>query len=78
MVEQDLIISRTLVDLFNHQVIKNLDEKRLNKDFQIDMYPLLPHTMNWDFDKTFDFVQNHVVAKLAGANLGNFKTSIRD
>ncbi len=43
---------------------KNMEMKRLNIDFQVDMNILLPHQTNWNFDEAFDFVQNHVINKL--------------
>jgi len=43
---------------------KNMEEKRLNKDFQIDMNILLPHRTNWNFDEAFDFIQNHIISQL--------------
>lgn len=43
---------------------KNMETKRLNMDFQVDMNILLPHQTNWNFDEAFDFVQNHVISKL--------------
>lgn len=43
---------------------KNMEMKRLNIDFQVDINILLPHQTNWNFDEAFDFVQNHVISKL--------------
>lgn len=43
---------------------KNMETKRLNKDFQIDMEVLLPHQMNWNFDEAFDYVQNNIVGQI--------------
>lgn len=47
-------------DLFR----KNLELKKLNRDFQVDMNVLLPHQTNWNFDAAFDFVQSQIVAQL--------------
>lgn len=47
-------------DLFHN----NMQLKRLNKDFQIDMNILLPHTIQWNFDDAFAFVQNSIISKL--------------
>lgn len=52
-----LVISRELFQ-------KNLETKRLNKDFQIDMNVLLPHNINWNFEVAFEFIQKHVISQL--------------
>ncbi len=44
--------------------LKNLDLKRLNRDFQTDMDALLPPQIEWDFDEAFNYVQKQIVAKL--------------
>ena len=49
-------------DLF-HQ---NMLQKRLNKDFQVDMNVLLPDQTRWEFDDAFEFVLNNVVSMLDG------------
>ena len=43
---------------------KNMEIKKLNRDFQIDMNALLPREAGWNFDAAFDFVQNQVVSKI--------------
>ena len=43
---------------------KNLEMKRLNKDFQVDMHVLLPHQTNWNFDEAFEFVQDQIISQL--------------
>lgn len=43
---------------------KNLDLKKLNKDFQTDMNVLLSPAVNWNFDEAFDFVQNNIISKI--------------
>lgn len=43
---------------------KNIELKRLNKDFQIDMNILLPHQVRWSFDEAFDFVQTHIISQI--------------
>lgn len=40
----------------------NMIQKRLNKDFQVDMNVLLPHQTLWDFDEAFEFVLKNVVS----------------
>lgn len=42
----------------------NMQLKKLNRDFQVDMNALLPHKTQWDFEEAFDFVHNHVINKL--------------
>ena len=49
-----LIISKELFQ-------KNLELKKLNKDFQSDMKVLLSHQTYWDFDEAFNFVQNNII-----------------
>jgi hypothetical protein len=43
---------------------KNLDAKRLNRDFNIDMNTLLPHQIKWVFDEAFDYVQKYIVSRI--------------
>ena len=43
---------------------KNLEVKKLNKDFQMDMYVLLPTKAQWDFDNAYEFVQDRIISKL--------------
>lgn len=40
----------------------NMIQKRLNKDFQVDMNVLLPHQTHWNFDEAFEFVLKNVVS----------------
>lgn len=47
-------------ELFN----KNMEMKRLNRDFQTDMNVLLPHNTHWNFDEAFDFVKNRIISQL--------------
>ena len=59
-------------DLF----LKNLELKRLNKDFQLDMNILLPHQpppynvpfipnqTNWNFDEAFEYVKSEIVNRI--------------
>jgi len=44
--------------------LKNLELKRKNKGFQIDMNVLLPSKIDWNFDEAFDFVKNNIVSKI--------------
>lgn len=43
---------------------KNMEEKKLNKDFQIDMNVLLPDNSQWNFEEAYDFVQNNVIEQI--------------
>lgn len=43
---------------------KNMELKRLNKDFRIDMNVLLPHQIEWDFDTAFNFIQSRIITQL--------------
>lgn len=54
----EIIISK---ELFK----KNLDDKRLNRDFNIDMNVLLPNQIKWVFDEAFDYVQKHVISRIS-------------
>lgn len=42
----------------------NLDLKKLNRDFRVDMDVLLPYKIEWDFDEAFEFVLGKIVQKL--------------
>lgn len=42
----------------------NLASKRRNRDFQIDMYVLLPDKIGWDFEVAYDFVQHYFISQL--------------
>jgi len=46
------------------QFMKNLDLKKKNKDFQIDMNVLLPSELNWNFEEAFEFVTNNIISRL--------------
>lgn len=45
---------------------KNLAMKRDHKDFRLDMRPLLPSTLEWDFDKAYDLVLRNVISRIKG------------
>ena len=58
-------------DLF----LKNLELKRLNKDFQLDMNILLPHQptpysvpfpnqTNWNFEEAFEYVKSEIINRI--------------
>lgn len=43
---------------------KNMDLKKLNKDFQTDMNVLLSPTIDWNFDEALDFVQKNIISRI--------------
>jgi len=43
---------------------KNLELKRKNRDFCIDMDALLPGNINWNFEEAYDFVKNKIINRL--------------
>ncbi len=75
--EQKLVDKNQVIDVFQKYCAnegitisgelfqKNLEIKRLNKDFQVDMNILLPHQTSWNFNEAFDFVQNHIISQLS-------------
>ena len=54
---EGIVISKELFE-------KNLEMKRQNRDFQVDMNVLLPPQINWHFDEAFDLVRDQVSRKL--------------
>ncbi len=57
--------------------LKNLELKRLNKDFQLDMNILLPQggfpygfpitfdePTNWNFDEAFEYVTSEIINRI--------------
>ena len=46
------------------EFIKNLELKKDNQDFQLDMDFLLPQYRDWDYKKAYHFVIENVIAKL--------------
>lgn len=43
---------------------KNMELKRTNNDFQFDMEVLLPHSIQWDFHKAFEYVQSAIISRI--------------
>ena len=63
-VEQDLVISRALVELFSRQPIaEGLGVSRR----AADMKPLLASGCQWNFDHSISLVWNEQLSKLPGA-----------
>ncbi len=44
------------LDISKSDFLSNLEIKRKHQDFRVDMHPLLPHYISWDFDKAYGFV----------------------
>jgi predicted nucleotidyltransferase component of viral defense system len=42
----------------------NLDLKKLNRDFRVDMDALLPYKIEWNFDEAFEFVQKEIIGRI--------------
>ena len=43
---------------------QNIELKKQNKDFQVDMNVLLSSKLNWNFEEAFGFVVDNIVNKL--------------
>ncbi|AVP87930.1 hypothetical protein phytr_10020 [Candidatus Phycorickettsia trachydisci] len=41
--------------------LKNMELKKLNEDFRVDMKTLLPLNIKWDFEVSFNFVINKII-----------------
>ncbi|MBI2792839.1 MAG: nucleotidyl transferase AbiEii/AbiGii toxin family protein [Gammaproteobacteria bacterium] len=73
---QNLINIDRVIDIFQQyctndglkvsgeQFKQNLELKKKNKDFQLDMKILLPSKINWDFEEAFDFVTQKIISRL--------------
>jgi predicted nucleotidyltransferase component of viral defense system len=46
------------------EFIKNLELKKDNQDFQLDMDFLLPQNLNWSHEEAYHFVLDNVISKL--------------
>jgi len=74
--KQNLVDTRQVIDIFQKYCIndsiqisrklfhKNMELKKLNKDFQTDMTILLSHQIEWNFEEAFDFIQTKVINNL--------------
>jgi hypothetical protein len=47
-------------DLFR----KNLELKRMEESFQLDMRALLPKDLSWNFEEAFGYVQEMIISKI--------------
>jgi predicted nucleotidyltransferase component of viral defense system len=52
------------VQISREEFIKNLEEKKNNRDFNIDMSLLLPSKLHWNFEKSYQFVLDNVISKM--------------
>ena len=46
------------------EFIKNLEQKKDNRDFHVDMSLLLPSKLHWNFDEAYQFVVDNVISRL--------------
>lgn len=46
------------------EFIKNLEQKKHNRDFHVDMSLLLPSKLHWNFDEAYQFVVDNVISRL--------------
>jgi predicted nucleotidyltransferase component of viral defense system len=52
------------VKISGEEFMKNLEQKKDNRDFKSDMTVLLPSKLGWDFDQAYQFVINNVISKI--------------
>ncbi len=52
------------VQISREEFIKNLEQKKDNRDFHVDMSLLLPSKLHWNFDEAYQFVVANVISKL--------------
>ena len=52
------------VDKMKKKIGKDIDTKKDNQDFQLDMDFLLPQYRDWDYKKAYQFVIENVIEKL--------------
>lgn len=59
------MIPESFIEQFRgDEFYKNLALKKAHPDFQLDMRPLLPVDLHWNFDEAYQFVLDNVVRKL--------------
>ena len=46
------------------EFIKNLEQKKDNRDFHVDMSLLLPSKLHWNFEEAYQFVVDNVISRL--------------
>lgn len=52
------------VKISGEEFIRNLEQKKDNRDFKTDMNVLLPSKLGWNFDEAYQFVVDNVISKL--------------
>ena len=52
------------VQISREEFIKNLEQKKDNRDFHVDMSLLLPSKLHWNFDEAYQFVVDNVISRL--------------
>ena len=52
------------VKITSHEFIKSLELKKNNRDFRSDMNILLPLSLNWNFDESYNFVLENIISKI--------------
>lgn len=52
------------VQISREEFIKNLEQKKDNRDFHVDMSVLLPSKLHWNFDEAYQFVIDNVISRL--------------
>ena len=52
------------VKITGEEFLKNLEQKKDNRDFHVDMSLLLPSKLHWNFDEAYQFVVDNVISRL--------------
>ena len=52
------------VQISREEFIKNLEQKKDNRDFHMDMSVLLPSKLHWNFEEAYQFVIDNVISRL--------------
>lgn len=52
------------VQISREEFIKNLEKKKDNRDFHVDMSLLLPSKLHWNFEEAYQFVVDNVISRL--------------
>lgn len=52
------------IKISREEFIKNLEHKKNNRDFRIDMNVLLSSKLQWDFEEAYQFVMDKVISTL--------------
>jgi len=76
VLKHDLVETDSIIDIFRQYCAndgllisaelfrKNLELKKLNRDFREDMNVLLPYKTEWDFDDAYNLVLNNLINRL--------------